>query len=285
MKAGALFITEQMQLRVIPVVFRFAKSNRDVASCKVLEMCIYSSPFGLHSSFKFLIMQITYYGHSCFGIEIEGKHLLFDPFITGNELAKHISLKDIRADFILLSHGHSDHTADVEALAKDRKGCRIISNYEIVSWFEKKGIPGHPMNFGGAFPFGFGKVKMVQAIHSSVLADGTYAGNPGGFVIESKEGNIYYAGDTALSLDMQLIPPRTRLDLAILPIGSNFTMDYTDAAVAADYVRCNQILGMHYDTFGYIRVDHAAAKRAFAERGKLLTLMEVGETRDFKCGR
>jgi len=134
------------------------------------------------------------------------------------------------------------------------------------------------MNHGGSWTFDFGKVKYVAAIHSSSFPDGTYGGNPGGFVIEGEHKNIYISGDTALTMDMKLIPLRTKLDLAILPIGSNFTMDVQDAVLAASFVECDKVLGCHYDTFGYIMVDHAAAKKTFFDAGKDLMLLEIGES-------
>ncbi len=222
-------------------------------------------------------MTIKYYGHSCFGIEIDGKHLLFDPFILGNELAKDIDIQSIPCDFMLISHGHADHIADAEAIAK-RTGCKVICAYEIHTWLNTKGIANtHPMNTGGTFEFDFGTVKCVVAQHSSSLPDGTYAGNPLGFVVDTPEGCFYFAGDTALTLDMQLIPMTcTPLGFAILPIGSNFTMDYDDAVIASDFIQCNTIIGCHYDTFGYIKIDHEAAIKAFEAEEKQLILPNIG---------
>lgn len=222
-------------------------------------------------------MEFIYYGHSCFGVQTKGKHLLFDPFISGNPLASHIDIEQIPADYILLSHGHGDHVADAEAISW-RTGAKIVSNYEIVSWYESKQLAGHPMNHGGVWQFDFGYVKYVNAVHSSVLPDGTYGGNPGGFVVWNEEGCFYFAGDTALSMDMQLIPMTCpALDLAILPVGSNFTMNYQDAVLAAGFVKCNKVVGCHFDTFGFIKIDHDAAKKAFGESGKALILPAVGE--------
>ncbi len=226
-------------------------------------------------------MELTYYGHSTFAAKVGGKNLLFDPFISPNEKAKNIKVEDIRADYILLSHGHQDHMADAMPIAKN-SDAMIISNYEIVSWFGGQGhSKGHPMNHGGKASFDFGQVKYVNAIHSSVLPDGTYGGNPGGFIVYSEEATFYFAGDTALTLDMQLIPRFAKLDFAILPIGDNFTMGYEDAIIAAEFIQCDKILGVHYDTFPYIEIEHQKAKEAFATVGKELILMEVGETRNF----
>ncbi|KAA3640937.1 MAG: metal-dependent hydrolase [Bacteroidetes bacterium] len=225
-------------------------------------------------------MKITYYGHACFGVEMNGKHLLFDPFITGNELAKHVEIDKIPADYILISHGHGDHVADAEAIGK-RTGAKVISNFEIVSWFEQKGLQGHPMNHGGKWTFDFGTVKYVSAIHSSVLPDGTYGGNPGGFVIWDDDQCFYFAGDTAVTMDMKLIPMLCpKLDFAIMPIGDNFTMDIQEAVLAADFVDCKKIVGCHFDTFGYIVIDKDAAKKAFEDTGKELILLPVGESAD-----
>jgi len=226
-------------------------------------------------------MKLTYYGHACFSVEVNGKNLLFDPFITPNELAKDIKLEDISADYILVSHGHDDHVADAVQLAQ-LTGATVVSNFEIISWFDKQGIEStHPMNLGGTWEFDFGKVKYVNAIHSSVLPDGTYGGNPGGFIVTSGDKSFYFAGDTALTLDMQLIPRFAKLDLAILPVGDNFTMGIDDAIIAADYIQCDKILGVHYDTFGYIKIDHEEAVKKFAGAGKELSLLDVGASMEF----
>jgi len=223
-------------------------------------------------------MNITYYGHSCFGVEINGKNLLFDPFISPNPLAKHIDMSGIKADYILISHGHVDHIADAEALAKSTHA-RVICNAEIADWLGKKGVENlHPMNVGGKAKLDFGNVKCVVAIHSSGLPDGTYGGNPMGFVVESSEGNFYYAGDTALTYDMKLIGEYRKIDFAFLPIGDNYTMGVDNAIIACDFIECYKIIGMHYDTFGLITIDKQEAVSKFNRAGKKLTLMEIGET-------
>lgn len=224
-------------------------------------------------------MKITFYGHACLGIEVSGKHILVDPFITGNAKASHINIDELKADYILITHAHQDHVLDVEAIAK-RTDAIIVSNYEIAMYYSKKGLKYHPMNHGGSWDFDFGNVKYVNAIHTSSFADGSYGGNPGGFVIEGEHKNIYIAGDTALTFDMKLIPMRTKLDLAILPIGDNFTMDVDDAIVASDFLDCDKVLGYHYDTFGFIEINHEEAIKKFFDVGKDLMLLEIGQSID-----
>lgn len=222
-------------------------------------------------------MNFTFYGHACFAVEVAGKKLLFDPFISGNPLAKDIDIKKIEADYILVSHGHGDHVGDLLEIAKNT-GAMVISNAEITTWVAKQGHENvHPMNFG-ARDFDFGKVHYVPAMHSSGLPDGSYGGNPGGFVIRNKDINFYFAGDTCLTMDMKLIPMYTQLDVAILPVGGNFTMDAEEAVLAADFIQCDKVVGIHFDTFGYIVIDHEAAKQKFADAGKELILPEIGKT-------
>ncbi len=222
-------------------------------------------------------MKITFYGQNTLALKIGDVNVLVDPFITGNDLSKDkVDIMDLKADYILLTHAHQDHTLDAEAIAKNT-GAVIVSNYEIANHYEAKGFEVHPMNHGGSWDFEFGKVKYVNAIHTSSFPDGSYGGQPGGFVIEGEHKNIYIAGDTALTMDMKLIPMQTNLDLAVLPIGDNFTMGVDDAIVASDFIECDKILGCHYDTFGYIEIDHEEAKRKFYEKGKDLMLLEIGE--------
>lgn len=223
-------------------------------------------------------MKITYYGHACLGITTQNINIVVDPFISGNSLASHINIDEIPADFILLTHAHQDHILDVERIAK-RTNALIISTYEVALYFEQKGFKVHPMNHGGSWQFDFGKLKVVNAVHSSSFPDGSYGGNPAGFVLETDK-NIYISGDTALTTDMKLIPMRTKLDLAILCMGSNFTMDVDDAVIASDFVDCNQVMGYHYDTFGYIKINHEEAIQKFANANKKLHLLEIGNSID-----
>jgi L-ascorbate metabolism protein UlaG (beta-lactamase superfamily) len=226
-------------------------------------------------------MKVTCYGHSCFAVRVANRTLLFDPFITGYELAKAIDVSKVPADYILISHGHEDHMADAADIAK-RTGATIVSNYEVTMWFGKQGLSKtHPLNHGGGWNFDFGRVKFVSAIHSSSLPDGTYGGNPGGFVVESAEGNFYYSGDTALTMDMKLIGESTRLKFAALCIGDNFTMGIDDAIKAAQFVGCNEILGLHYNTFPLIKLDPLAAIERFKAAHQRLHLLLPGESHSF----
>ena len=225
-------------------------------------------------------MKFTYYGQSCFSVATGNKNLLFDPFITPNELAGHIDIDTLKPDYILVSHGHSDHIEDCVAIAK-RSGATVIGSFEVVSWLQKQGVEQyHPMNTGGKWNFDFGTVKCTNAIHTSSMPDGSYGGNPMGFLIKTDDTSFYYSGDTALTLDMQLVPKWGKLDFAILPVGDNFTMGYEDAIMAAKMIQCDQIIGVHYDTFGFIKIDHGKAQKAFADADMKLHLVEIGKSID-----
>lgn len=227
-------------------------------------------------------MHITYFGHSCFGVEVNGKHILFDPFISGNELASAIDVNTVKADYILVSHGHGDHVADLVSIAK-RTNATVVCNWEISVWLNKQGVANtHPMNIGGKWKFDFGNVKCVSAVHSSSLPDGSYGGNPMGFIVESNEANFYYAGDTALTYDMKLIGDYRNVSFAFLPIGDNFTMGIDNAIIASGYIRCDKIIGMHYDTFGFIKIDKETAVKKFMNAGNELILFEIGETKQIQ---
>ena len=236
-------------------------------------------------------MKIAYYGHSSFAAEINGKHLLFDPFITQNPLAEAVDIKKIKADYIFVSHAHYDHIIDAAAIA-DQTGATVISNFEVITWLGKNGVKNtRPLNPGGTYSSDFGRAKCVNAIHSSSLPDGTYGGSAGGFVVESADANFYYSGDTALTLDMKLISGHefdrdratetTKLKFAVLCIGGNLTMYIDDAIRAADLLQCKDVMGVHYDTFPLIKIDHAAAKEKFRSKGLNLHLLPIGGTQDF----
>ena len=223
-------------------------------------------------------MNITFLGHACLLMEWQGSEILVDPFISGNEKAKgKVELAKLNPDFILVTHAHQDHILDVEAIA-EKSGAVIVSNYEIAMYYEKKGLKAHPMNHGGQWKFAFGMVKYVNAIHTSSFPDGSYGGQPGGFIISTEGKTIYIAGDTALTKDMELIPMQSTLDLAILPIGDNFTMGVDDAVIASDFLQCDKVLGYHFDTFGFIEIDHREAIKKFKDANKTLHLLEIGES-------
>ena len=226
-------------------------------------------------------IQVSYYGHSCFMVQIEGKSILFDPFITPNPLAKAVDVSTIIPDYILITHGHGDHIADAVSIAKQAK-CQVIANYEVCEWLKNKGVENFvPMNTGGSLNLGVCTIKMVYAAHSSSMPDGSYGGNPVGFVVQSNLGTFYYAGDTALSLDMQLIKQEFKLDFAFLPIGDHFTMGLKDAVKAADFVGCKKIIGMHFDTFPPIEINHKVAVDLFRNNELELILPIINHTLEF----
>jgi L-ascorbate metabolism protein UlaG (beta-lactamase superfamily) len=225
-------------------------------------------------------MKLTYYGHACFSVFAGGKHILFDPFISGNELAKDIKLDDIKADYIFVSHGHFDHMLDAVNIA-GRTGAKVIGIWELYDYFNKQGLKNtQPLNPGGKFTFDFGTVKAVSSQHSSSFPDGQYAGVACGFVFKTPDGNFYYSGDTALTLDMTLIPKFAELDFAVFPIGDVLTMGLEEAIEAAQFVQTKKVVGVHYDTFGLIKVDKAHAIDTFSKAGLTLHLPEIGGSVD-----
>ncbi len=224
------------------------------------------------------IMNIKYLGHACFQIYIGGKYLVFDPFIRNNPLAIEagINIDDLKADYILVSHAHSDHIEDLVYLAQ-KTNATVVSSYEVVAWLGKQGYAnGHPLNVSGKWAFDFGTIKMTPATHSSSFADGSYAGIAAGFLIYSEGKTLYFSGDTGLTSDMKIIGDLNKIDCAILPIGDNFTMGIEDACHAADFVKCNNIVASHFDTFGYIKIDHEKAISHFKQNGKELHILKIG---------
>lgn len=223
-------------------------------------------------SFKF-----TWYGHAALGIETGGYHLLVDPFLTGNPSAV-ISAADVRADYILITHGHGDHLGDAGQIAK-RTGAVVISNSEIIGWLGKKGIEGHGQHLGGGFHYPFGYVKLTAAMHGSELPDGSGGGNPAGFLITTLAGEkIYCAGDTGLFGDMRLIGEEG-IDLAVLPIGDNYTMGPEDALRAVKLIQPRRVVPIHYNTWPLIRQDaNAWAERVRAETSAEVDVLQPGES-------
>ncbi|WP_046759024.1 metal-dependent hydrolase [Kordia jejudonensis] len=222
-------------------------------------------------------MKVTYLGHASLHIEFGDTNIIVDPFISGNSMASEIDLNALKADYILVTHAHQDHILDVETIAKNT-GATIISNYEIAMHYGAKDFKVFAMNHGGTFKSETFSAKYVNAIHTSSFPDGSYGGQPGGFVLTTEGKSIYIAGDTALTYDMKLIPSQTTLDLAILPIGDTFTMGVEDAIIASDFVECNRVLGYHYDSFPPIVIDKEAAKIKFKEKAKSLVLLDIGES-------
>jgi L-ascorbate metabolism protein UlaG (beta-lactamase superfamily) len=221
-------------------------------------------------------MKFTYYGQSCFEIETGGKKLLFDPFISYNPLAKDIDITTLMPHYILLSHGHGDHVADLIPIQK-QSGAKVICIAEIANWLGKQNIEAHGMNIGGGFNFDFGRVKMVNAIHSSTMPDGAAGGNPAGFVIYAEGKKVYFAGDTALTYDMKLLADE-KLDWAILPIGDNYTMGIDDAIKSTGFFECKNVIGVHYDSFPVIKIDKEEAMSKFISAGINLKLPAIGES-------
>lgn len=223
-------------------------------------------------------MEIIYYGHSCFCAKIRGKQILFDPYVAQNKLADHINVDAIGADYIFVSHAHYDHIMDAVRIAENT-GAMVIGNFEIYNWLTKKGVnKAFPMNPGGKFTFDFGTVKCVSAQHSSSFEDGSYGGIACGFVISSEEGNFYYSGDAAISLDMKLVADFVKPDFAVFPIGDLLTMGVEEAITASKLIGVSKVLGVHYDTFGFIAIDKQKAIADFANHGIELYLPEIGTT-------
>lgn len=223
------------------------------------------------------VVELTYHSHACFSITVDGTCLLIDPFLTGNPLAD-VSAEEVEADFLLISHGHGDHVGDAVEIAK-RTGATTISNFEIQNWLLAQGVEkAHPMHIGGGFDFPFGRVKLTIAHHGSALPDGSYGGNPAGFLLTLAEKKIYHACDTGLFYDMKLIG-EGGLDVAILPIGDNFTMGPEDALRAVKLLEPKVVVPIHYDTFDVIRQEpHAFAARVEAETTARCVILAPGKS-------
>jgi len=197
--------------------------------------------------------KITWLGHSAFALEIDGHPVLIDPFLTGNPLAA-ANPKNLKAELIFLSHAHGDHLGDTVEIAQ-RTGARVVTNWEIQAWLNNQGVGNtHAQNTGGGFDHGLVHCRFTVAHHSSSFPDGTYGGNPQGFVFTTQNARIYYAGDTDLFSDMQLIGD-LGIDLAFLPIGDNFTMGPADSLRAIQFIRPRFVIPMHYKTFPVIDQD------------------------------
>ena len=225
-------------------------------------------------------MKITYLGHSCFLVETSKARLILDPYLTDNPAAT-MKAQDVRCDFVLVSHGHEDHSGDALEIAK-RNDATLVANYEIAEYFAAKGAKTHGMNPGGAHTFSFGRVKLTIAHHTSSLNAGLnpiYMGVPCGMIVEADGRKFYHAGDTGLFLDMQLIG-KAGLDLAIIPIGDNFTMGPDDALTALDFLKPKAAIPIHYNTWPPIAQDAAAFATAAAKAGHKVHPLKPGESLD-----
>lgn len=220
-------------------------------------------------------VRFTWLGHSAFAFEFEGHKVLTDPFLTGNPLAA-ANADELEAEIIFLTHAHGDHSGDVLAIAK-RTGATVVSNAEIADWAGNNGAKSHGMNTGGGYDFGFVHARQTIAFHSSSFPDGTYGGNPNGFIFTLRGGQrIYFAGDTALFSDMTLIGEYD-IDVAFLPIGDNFTMGPEDSLKAIQYIRPRMVVPMHYNTFPVIMVDVAGwANRVSSETSAQPIVLDPG---------
>ena len=197
---------------------------------------------------------LTWHGHACWTIESDDATLLIDPFLSDNPLAD-VGPDDVEPDYILISHGHFDHVGDAVEIAK-RTGATIISTFEVVNYCQEQGAEsGHGMNIGGGYNFPFGRVQLTIAHHTSMLPDGRYGGDPAGFLITTGGATIYDAADTALFSDMKLYGDMNEIDVALLPIGDNFTMGPRDALQAVKFLRPKVVIPMHYNTFDLIAQD------------------------------
>ena len=222
---------------------------------------------------------ITWHGHATFALDINGNKVVVDPFFADNNPVAEATAADVEADFILQTHGHGDHIADTVALAT-RTGALVIGNFEICNWINGQGHENtHALNTGGGYSFAFGHVKMTPALHSSGLPDGSYGGDPAGYVLSVDGKKLYFAGDTALFSDMALIGRAAPLDLAVVPIGDNFTMGPDDALLALDYLKPQVVIPCHYNTWPVIEQDpHAWARRVSGESDLEPVVLEVGGT-------
>lgn len=222
-------------------------------------------------------MKYTFYGQSCFALETEGKKFLFDPFIQGNPLASQIDVSSLKPDYLFASHAHGDHIGDLVQIAK-QSNAQVFAMVELSGYLSKKGVENLvELNFG-VQNCEFGKLRTVWAVHSSSTPEGDYAGNPAGFVLQLEGKTIYFAGDTALTLEMKLLAELHTIDYAILPIGGHYTMDVDDAIIAAKFLKCTKIIGVHYNTFPPITIDMQDAVQKFEREGVQLLLPNVGSS-------
>jgi L-ascorbate metabolism protein UlaG (beta-lactamase superfamily) len=217
------------------------------------------------------MIKLTYHGHSVFEIKTNGYNLVIDPFFNGNANTK-VKPDDVKADYIILTHGHSDHIGDAFEIAK-KNDATIIAVNELANYAAEKKLKAHNMHIGGGFNFPFGRLKFTIAHHGSSTPEGRYMGEPAGVVLTIDGKNIYHAGDTGLFLDMKLIGEINPLDVAILPIGDNFTMGIDDAVKAVEFLNPKLAIPIHFGTWGVIDADPQEFKRKVESIGKKCTII------------
>ncbi len=223
--------------------------------------------------------KLTFLGHSAFLVEGSKGRVVIDPFLTGNPVAK-IKPGDLKVDYVLLTHGHGDHLGDGVDIAK-ANNATIVAPFELANYCSNQGANVHPMHIGGAHNFPFGRVKLTIAHHGSAAPDGTYTGNPCGFLVTMDGKTLYHSGDTGLFYDMKLIGEMNKIDVAVLPIGDNFTMGIDDAVKAAELLQPGLVIPMHYKTFDIIEVEPEQFVDAVKTRGLKAQLLSVGESLDY----
>ncbi|RPI86445.1 MAG: metal-dependent hydrolase [Chloroflexi bacterium] len=221
--------------------------------------------------------KFIWYGHAAIGLETGGYKILVDPFLSDCPTAS-TSPESLEPDFILLSHGHGDHVGDAVQIAK-RTGAPIISNFEIATWIDSKGLASHGQHIGGGYNHPFGYLKLTNALHGSALPDGSYGGNPAGFLLTTKEGQkVYLACDTGLFGDMRLIGEEG-IDLAALPIGDNYTMGPDDALRAVKFIQPKHVIPVHYNTWELIQQDPDKwASRVKSETSAEVHILNPGDS-------
>lgn len=211
-----------------------------------------------------MAIKIRWFGHGTYGLEVGDHKIVIDPFFSPNNPASPVTVDEVDADFILLTHGHGDHITDAVALAQ-RSGALVISNFEICNWINSQGHERtHGMNLGGGYQFDFGRAEMTLALHSSGLPDGSYGGNPCGYLILAEGKKLYFSGDTAVFSDMKLIGDEG-LDVAVLPIGDNFTMNARSSLTAINFLRPKVVIPGHYNTWPLVAQDASEWERMVRE--------------------